>query len=176
MAIATLDSHIYAALTLLEKQSSAYLAIGKPTPWQDDNNPPLEDPKAKTLIDVIGYKKVKNFSLARPIRDGEDPASLQYPTVQYGNTTWVLIPAEQAYVQEAHWLYIDAELLAEDFPPGEYRQVGIHLDLVPHSGVTKLNLLPNEVQNIGHLHFYSNRTPQNRTENVHILEQFIART
>lgn len=166
----TLVSHIAAAIELQKRNSGAYMVFGKTSAWDNDNNPPLEVEDTEAISEVIGYKKVNKFSLARPIKAGETPA---YPTVTYGGQQWVLIPVDKAYEEKARWIYIEAELLPEDFPFGEYRQVGIHLDLTPKSGVNKNNLLPAEVQTTGQLQFYENRKPQNRTASVYVQEQFV---
>jgi len=166
----TLVSHIAAAIELQKRSSGAYMVFGKSTPWDNDNNPPTEVEDTEAISEIIGYKKVKQFSLARPLNPGETPI---YPTVIYGNQTWVLIPMAQAYAEKARWVYIEAELVPEDFPYGSFRQVGIHLDLVPQSGVNKDNLLPSEVLSTGQLQFYENRKPQNRVANIYVQEQFV---
>lgn len=174
MAKATLKSHIYAALNLVKERESAYLAIGKSSPWLDDLNPPNEDENTSSLSEVIGYKKVKQFSLARPLRENEIIAVVGgYPIVKYSGDTWVLIPTSEAYVEGARWVYIEIEIDPKDLPEGPYRQVGVHFGLIPRQGVTKGNLLPSDVQDEGVLQFYENREPQSRTRSVHVLEQFM---
>ncbi|AIW03305.1 structural protein [Bacillus phage Mater] len=170
MAKSTLNAHISAAIELQKRQGSAYLVFGKTSPWDNELNPPEEVEDTTAISEIVGYKKTKQFSLARPVRTGETPA---YPVVTYGGLQWVLIPADKAYTEKARWLYIEAEILPDEFPLGEFRQVGVHLGLVPKSGVTKQNLLPSEVGTLGELQFYENREPQNRTSSVFVTEQFI---
>lgn len=153
--------------------SSAYIVIGKSSAWSDDDNPPNEDMATTALTEVIGYKKVKQFSLARPLKAGETAANVGFPVVTYAQQSWVLIPKAQAYTQGARWLYVEADILPGDFPLGEYRQVGVHLGVVPKTGVTKQNLLPADVSNPGILKFYENRQPQNRTSSLYVVEQFL---
>ncbi|QQO40589.1 baseplate protein [Bacillus phage 015DV002] len=173
MAIATLYSNIYDAIQLQSQWSSAYLVIGKTTPWTDDNNPPDEDPNVTEISEVIGYRKVKQFSLARPLSPTETADNAPYPVVSYGDKEWVLIPVDKAYEEKAHYVYIEAEVKPDELPLGPYRQVGIHVNLVPKDGVTKQNLLPSEVKDPGILRFYENREPQNRTSSVTVQEQFM---
>jgi hypothetical protein len=173
MAKATLNSHIADAIRLQSQYDTAYLVIGKGSPWTDDNNPPEEDENVTAISEIIGYKKVKNFSLARPLASGEDAATIGYPVVTYASQEWVLIPVDKAYEEKARWVYIEADIQPDDFPLGEYRQVGVHVGLTPNSGITKQNLHPTEVSDTGILRFYENREPQNRTSSVYSLEQFI---
>lgn len=175
MAISTLNSHIEAALNLQGRVNSAYMVLGKTSAWSDEQNPPNETESVSELTEVIGYKKVSRFSLARPLASGETVENVGFPTVTYSGQTWVLIPRDQAYTQKARWLYVEAEIHPNEFPLGMYRQVGLHLGVVPSTGVSKQNLRPNEVANKGILEFYENREPQNRTSSVYVLEQFIIR-
>jgi hypothetical protein len=173
MAKATLNSHIADAIRLQSQYDTAYLVIGKSSPWTDDNNPPEEDENVTAISEIIGYKKVKNFSLARPLASGESADTVGFPVVTYSGQQWVLVPVDQAYEQKARWVYIESEIHPEDFPLGSYRQVGVHVGLSPNAGVTKSNLHPTEVADTGVLRFYENREPQNRTSSVYSLEQFI---
>ncbi|AYJ76277.1 hypothetical protein BSP12_091 [Bacillus phage BSP12] len=175
MATSTLYSHIYDAIQLQSKWDNAYLVFGKTSPWTDDDNPPKEDPNATAIQEIIGYKKVRQFSLARPLKEGEKPTDSPYPVVTYNQQSWVLIPVDKAYEEEARWVYIETEIQPEEFELGEYRQVGIHVDLQPANGVAKQNLLPSEVANPGILRFYENRKRQNRTSSVYALEQFLVK-
>jgi len=170
MPTTTLVSHIAAAILLQQRHEGAYLVLGKTSAWDNENNPPEEDPNTEAVSEVIGYKKVKQFSLARPLNTNE---TTSYPVVTYGGQQWVLVPADKAYAEKARWVYVEAEVLPEDFPLGEYRQVGVHLDLVPKSGVTKQNLLPSEVESPGQLQFFENKELQNRTSSVYVQEQFV---
>ncbi|AII28067.1 virion structural protein [Bacillus phage Bobb] len=173
MAISTTKSHIADAIQLQAKYESAYLVIGKSTAWTDEENPPEEVADVETVQEVIGYKKVKNFSLARPLATGEDEETVGFPVVSYRDQKWALVPVSKAYEEKARWVYIEAEIQPDEFPNGEYRQVGIHVDLVPKNGLTKQNLLPSEVTDVGTLRFYENRKAYNLTSNLYSLEQFI---
>lgn len=173
-AKATLNARIYEALTLQARYNEAYLVFGKTSSWVDDTHPPEEVEDTPEITEVIGYKKIRQFSLARPLAQGENPNSVSYPKVTYGGKTWLLIPRDKAYIEKAHWLYIDAEIQPDEFPLGMYRQVGIQMGVKPKTGISKTNLLPSEVQDKGTLYFFENREPQNRTVSVYVVEQFIA--
>ncbi len=173
LAIATLNSHIDTAIQLQERINSAYIVFGKTSAWADEENPPEENDKITEISEIVGYKKLKQFSLARPLKAGEDENNVGYPVVTYNSQKWVLVPKNKAYEEEARWLYAEAEIQPNEFPLGRYRQVGLHLGLTPRTGVSKHNLLPADVQDKGILHFYENREPQNRTSSVYVLEQFM---
>lgn len=175
MAISTTRSHIESAIDIQKRYNSAYLVLAKTTAWADESNPPNESEDLTDLTEVIGYKKVKRFNLARPLRAGETAETVGFPVVNYASQSWALIPVDQAYAQGARWLYIEADIQPTDFPLGSYRQVGVHLNLVPKTGVTKQNLLPSEVQDKGILKFYENRELTTRTASVYALEQFMVK-
>jgi len=170
MPTSTLISHIEAAVALQQRSAGAYMAIGKTSAWDNDANPPEEDSNTEALTEIIGYKKVSQFSLARPLNTGE---TTSYPVVTYGGQQWVLIPADKAFEEKARWVYVSAKIDPLDLPSGFFRQIGVYLDLVPKSGVTKQNLLPSEVESAGRLQFFENREPQNRTSSVYVEEQFV---
>lgn len=173
MAKSTLNSHIDSAIQLQKRADEAYLVFGKTTAWADEENPPEEEQDVSEISEVVGYKKLKKFSLARPMKANETEDNVKYPVVTYRSQKWVLIPVSEAFTEGARWVYAEAELHPDEFPLGMYRQVGIHLGLVPNTGVVKHNLFPNEVRDKGILHFYENREPQNRTSNSYALEQFL---
>lgn len=173
LAIETLNSHIDSAIQLQKRINSAYMAIGRKEPWNEENNPTDEDRNVNALDSVIGYKRLDKFSLARPLKEGESKKGLKYPTVTYGQLDWVLIPIAEAYKEGARWIYAEVNIVPDDFPLGMYRQVGLHLDLVPNKGVTKPNLEPKDVKDSGILYFYANRPPQNRVDNTYVTEQFM---
>lgn len=158
-----------------KRADSAYLVFGKTSEWDNDRNPPNEDERTEKISEIIGYKKLSQFSLARPMKEGETESNTDYPVITYKDMKWVLIPSDKAYEEEARWLYAEAEILPSDFELGMYRQVGVHLDLEPKSGVTKLNLNPDDVKNEGVLQFFENREPQNRGNTVYVLEQFMVK-
>lgn len=170
MAIATNNSRVYASLQLRAKEASTYLVIGKTSAWTNEDAPPQADPNTTTLQEVVGYKKVTKMSLCRPFVEGE---TTTLPTVTYGAKKYVLVPDAQAYTQKAMMVYIEAEIVGEELPLGTYRQVGIHTDVTPKSGVTKKALLPTEVSSTGVLQFFENRKQQNRTADVTVREKFI---
>lgn len=170
MAIATNNSRVYASLQLKNKKDSMYLVIGKTSPWTNEDAPPATDPNTSTLQEVVGYKKVSKASLCREyVADDEN----KYPVISYGTRKFTLIPDEDAYREKAWMVYIESEIVGDELPLGTFRQVGLHTDLVPKTGVDKDALLPSEVTNAGILQFFENRQQQNRTAEITVREKFI---
>lgn len=170
MAIATYNSHVDVAVYYTDKKNSTYFAIGRTTEWSDESTPPQPNDKVTKLEEVIGYKKATKVSLCRPLATGE---STDYDTVSYGNRTWVMIPKEKAKEEGAKWVYLETDIVGEELPLGTYRQVGVHSDLQPNTSISKPNLLPGEVQNVGTLLLIDNRQFQNRTAQGTVKERFI---
>lgn len=146
-----------------------YLGIGKQDAWTNEKMPPKDDPKMKTIQDPIGYKKVKKVSLSRKLEEGEEP---KYPTVSYGTQEFLLVPEEEGYNEQADLVYVETDILGDEFKPGKYRQVGLYIGMKP-KGEGKRVLLPQDVQDPGKLMVIENRQQQNRTPDVQVKEIFI---
>lgn len=170
MAISTYNSHIDVAKYYAGLQSSTFFVIGRTTAWSNEEAPPTPDPKTKNIEEVIGYKQASVVSLCRPIREEEEPA---YETVEYGDRTWVLIPEDKAFEEEAKWLYYYTEIKGDELPTGFYRQVGVYVNLEANTEISKPNLLPGEVKEKGTLVLFDNRQPMNRVEKGTSIERFI---
>lgn len=157
MAVTTIHSHVNRAKEFSTK-TDIYFAIGKPTNWVDEENPPTEDFTATSLDTVIGYKKVENICLVRPALHGETP------DIPYREENWMIVPPDQAMEQGARWVYIDTNLLYTELPLSKYRQVGVYVGLQKAEGVDpqKYALLPEEVANSGVLEVIDNRKASNR--------------
>lgn len=84
-----------------------------------------------------------------------------------------MIPKEKAKEEGAKWVYLETDIVGEELPLGTYRQVGVHSDLQPNTSISKPNLLPGEVQNVGTLLLIDNRQFQNRTAQGTVKERFI---
>lgn len=168
MPTATITAYVDSALALLEKASSTYLAIGKTSEWENENIPPMPEADLTNIQELIGFKKMDNISLCRPLGDTE---TTNYPTVDYRGSTWVLIPKEEAHAEKAYWLYFATTITGTELPTGEYRQVGVYTGL--KTTTDKEALLPTEVTDNGNLQFYDNRQQFNRTDKITVTERFI---
>ena len=150
MAITTLKGHVSRAMDFFHKPD-IYFMLGRTTPWDDENNPPV--PNATDEIEeVLGYKKVESIFMVVPDNSG---------TLVYRNTKWKIVPLDQALAKGARWVYISSYLTYEELPLESYRQIGITTKLVKKAGVApgKMNLLPTEVADAGILEVINNRKP-----------------
>lgn len=168
MAVTTVMSQVRAALDL--KKQKAYFVFGRTTPWDNEMMPPAPEEDITELEEIIGYKEASTVSLCRRLKPNE---TTNYPVVQYANGAWVLIPDSEAYNEKATHVYYETTVKGKELPPSVYRQVGIQLNTVPKEGVTKPNLLPEEVSDAGLLHCYENAVPLNRALEVEVTEKFV---
>lgn len=156
MAITTTASHVSRALDFFNNPS-VYFCIGNPPSgaWPDDTNPPAPDPSVTDVDNIIGFRLVDNMYLVVP-----DPSG----TIQYRDSSWKVVPANQAYAQGAKWVYIDTTIRYDELPLGAYREVGVYTGLVPNNGIPAgtVVLLPNQVQSHGTLQVIDYRQPSNR--------------
>lgn len=170
MAISTIKAHVLSAILFVESQPDLYTAIGRTTPWETETQPPLEDGGKDVLDEVLGYKRISRISLCRPLVDGE---STSYQTIMYKSQPWVLVPIEDAYDQNARWVYTDADIYDTEFELEDYRQVGLHVDIVKSAEVTSDAVTPSQVTDVGQLLIYRNKEKQVRQEGITAKEQFI---
>lgn len=156
MAITTVGAHVSRALDFFDKKD-IYFAIGKTSPWEDDNNPPSPNSDMTSLDEIIGFKKLDSIQLVIPDDSG---------TISYRESNWKSVSKEDAYTKKAKWVYIEATIRYDELPLGFYRQIGVYTGLVPKEGVDsgKTALLPDEVENPGILEVVDNRKPSNRLE------------
>lgn len=168
MAIATNKSRVYATLGFLNELDNMYIALGKTTPWENENQPPQEDPNATDVQELIGFKRVTKGLPCRKLGKDQEP---KYPTVTYGGSIYELIPTEKAFEENADKAYLEVSINEEDLPLGKYRQVGIYTGLQSKTGAECL--LPKDVVNNGVLQILANIVATDRTKGVTIKERFV---
>lgn len=164
MATATINAYVSAALDLVNS-TGLYLALGRTTPWENEQLPPVTEEGINQLEELVGFKRMSRVSICRPLLEGE---TTNLPTVEYKGNTWFLIDNANAYEEEAYYVYMEATVSETDLPPSEYRQVGVYTN-VPWEAVTA----PVEEGAKGTLYYYDNRERFNRTEDVTVTEKFI---
>lgn len=157
MAVSTIQAHVSRAIDFFNKKE-IYFAIGRTTPWPDEDQPPAEDREATDVQEIIGFKKVEVKYLVVP----DDVNG----TIEYQNTKWRVVPLNQAYQEKARFVFLETTIRYDELPLGTYRQVGVYVDLVRADGVpsNKNNLLPEEVDDHGTLVIIDNRKFSNRQE------------
>lgn len=156
----TNSSHIQAALNFKSSYANTYISIGRTSAWSDDQNPPACDPSITILDEPIGYKLVGTCSLVRRPLEGE---TIPETAITYRSESWIIVPDDQAFTQNAKFLYLSSDIVGDELPLSTFRQIGLFTHLSPNNGVTKPNLLPSEVQSIGVLEAFINDVPRTRT-------------
>ena len=159
--------------------SNLWMAMGRTTPWQDEENPPQEDPTVTSLDDtILGYRRFDRALLVVPV----DPTSPNPPTgsgvISYKANQWEVVADADAYAKQARYVYLDAKITPgeDNFSYGVYRQVGLYHNLVPATGYeSNVSLNPAQVADPGMLVGFDNNKSQRFTDNVSILEQIIVK-
>ena len=165
MAIKTNMGSVSRALDFYNKDE-IFFCIGKTSPWPDEENPPEPDADS-TIEGAIGYKRHEFKYLVVPYDGGDTPDGTVI--IDYGpDSKWKAVPAGSAVDEKAMWVYVETTINAEDFPLGDYRQVGLYTNLVRASGVdsNKTTLLPSEVEDPGLLEIIDNRVKVTRLEDT----------
>ena len=170
LATATIQSYVENALRIREQANNTFLALGKTSPWENESMPPVAEEDVTDLQELVGFKRMDNVSLCRPVHEGEGTS---YPKVSYKGTTWALIPDGEAHNEGAYHIYFTCRVDENDLPSGEYRQVGVYTNIESDKDI----LLPDD-SNLEDrtLFFYDNRERFNRTDRVTVTESFIINT
>lgn len=160
LPITTIAGHTSRAISFFEL-SSVYFALGRTSPWENENEPdfsaPLPSTLATELDELIGMKKVDVKSLVIPDDEG---------TVVYRDQTWRKVSVEEAMRLGAHWVYIEASILYDELPSAAYRQIGVFSRVTVNDDVptTKSILLPEDIKNTGILEVLDQRKVVTRNE------------
>lgn len=169
MAIETLASHVLVAKMYKDNVSKMWYAIGRTTPWSNEEVPPQEVETTTNIDSIIGFKKVTVAHLVRKMEDNETTDS---NTIEYKSQRWQIIADADALSKGARYLYTETTFDVNELPSGMYRQVGVYYGLVKNdTSSTKVALRPNEVKDVGILLHYDNRRSQRYDENVRIIEK-----
>lgn len=161
-----------------------FIAIGKTSPWTDENNPPYPDEKMTEVSELIGLQRVDSYKFAKVI---PNPTTLQkktgvyYKGLYYAVTQDSEIALAEGYTSVMIQVTLDRDTV-ESIPVGvTFRQVGLYVDVnaTPDEikyGITRAqweNKLP---EDRGMLEVVDNRPPLGRQadqmEEIYILIDF----
>lgn len=172
MAIETMTSHILAARAFKNNLVNLWCGFAKPTPWENEEVPPVENQYETTLDTPIGYKRFETSSLIVPATADTPVESVDF--VSYDNQSWVFVPDSQAFDRNARYVYLSVFVYAGEMPYVTVRQIGIFQDLkpLPSFGSSQC-LLASQVSDPGHLMGYENRRSTRFDEDVKIREEII---
>lgn len=161
-----------------------FIAIGRTSPWEDENNPPTPDEKMTDVTELIGLQRVDSYKYAKVI---PNPTTLQkrtgvyYKGLYYAVTQDYDIAIKEGYTSIMVQVTLDRDTV-ESIPVGvTFRQVGLYVGV---------NATPDEIQygitraqwnnkldaDKGMLEVVDNRPPLGRTdsqeEEIYILLDF----
>jgi len=158
-SVMTTLGHVNRAIDFFSKPDK-YFAIGRTTPWPDENNPPNPTGNETSVEEVIGYKAVTEQYFVKPDPNAnESNGGIYYRGQWYAKTT----DPNEAKSGGYKWVYLSTIIAYDELPLQTYRQVGVYVGLQKAKGVDKSNLLPSEVADPGTLEVIDNRKPQYRS-------------
>lgn len=113
---------------LLHKQNSTYwVAIGRTTPWPNEDSPPLPSPGTNDIEEAIVFVRPQLVSLAKAVlADGD---------VEIDGQQFAFVADEDAVAEAGRFLYIKAVFNpADGIPTANFRQRAVFTELAPAAG------------------------------------------
>lgn len=158
MAIFTNESRHTKALMWKQKLAAAggvWFGFGRTTPWPDENDPPVPDPTATGVEEVIGYKKYDMLTFVK-----RDDAG----TIVYLGERYSPISDEDASAEGAMLLYIRAIYDYGDLPEEDTRQIGLFYGLVIKEEISQdlEAVTPDQIETPGHMFVLDNTVVNSR--------------
>jgi len=106
---------------------SIWGAIGRTTPWDNEESPPTDPLGATDIEEAIVFVKPQIVSLAKTVTENED--------VIVEGQKYAFVADEDAIAESARFIYIYFLLQhLEGMPTGNFRQKGFFVNLVPAPG------------------------------------------
>ena len=140
-----------AKLALLDKTNSVFwVAIGRTTPWTDENAPPAAAPGDTGLDEPVCYVKPQTISLCKSVNTGED-------IIHKGNK-YSFVSDSAAIAEDARFLYLFARFdPTQGQPYANFRQVAVYTGLRPVANhENDLWLAPSNVDDPGQWEYLDN--------------------
>lgn len=161
-----------------------FIAIGRTSPWPDENNPPYPDETQTEVEELIGLQRVDSYKFAKVI---PNPTTLQkrtgvyYKGLYYSVTQDSSIALAEGYTSIMVQVTLDRDTI-DAIPVGvTFRQVGLYIDVnaTPEEiqyGITREQWLNKLEADRGTLEVIDNRAPLGRLdsqqEEIYILLDF----
>lgn len=142
---------------LIDKEG-LWFALGRTSPWIDENKPPDPDNTASSVEEVIGYKKAALVTFVR-----KDPDA---GTIIYLGERYTPITDADAASENAILILIKALIEYTELPATTTRQLGIFHGLQRAASVSAdaVALTPSQVSDPGVLDIIDNTIPNTRAE------------
>ena len=150
-----------------------FIAIGRTSPWEDENNPPVPDENMTEVTELIGLQRIDSYKYAKVI---PNPTTLQkrtgvyYKGLYYSVTQDSEIALSEGYTSIMVQVTLDRDTV-ESIPVGvTFRQVGLYIDVnaTPEEiqyGITREAWLNKLEVDRGTLEVIDNRAPLSRQDN-----------
>lgn len=164
--------------------SYRFIAIGRTSPWSDENNPPYPDENMTEVEELIGLQRVDSYKFAKVI---PNPTTLQkktgvyYKGLYYSVTQDSEIAIKEGYTSVLIEVTLDRDTI-ESIPVGvTFRQVGLYIGVnaTPDEikyGITRKQWDNKKQEDRGTLEVVDNRPPLGRQsdqqESIYILLDF----
>lgn len=158
MAVLTLPvRHAYAADYKSQLETKGcWMCLGRTTPWENEEEPPVPSPTATAVEEPTGYKKVSMVSFVQ-----KDPAG----TIIYLGEKYKKLTDEEAEAASCILICVKGVFEYDELPAVTTRQLGIFCGLTPATGhETDIALTPSEVASTGRLDVIDNTIPNTRAD------------
>lgn len=152
--ISTYKGRVKRAL-LFKTIAKHWACVGRTTAWDDEEDPPAEDPETTVVEEPIVYVLPTQVSMAKSVIVGQGELIID-------GAEYVLVDDEDAYDEDARFVYLQFNFDPDGGQPGaDFRQHGVFVDLVPATGhENDLWLAPANVDDPGVLCCYDNHIVQ----------------
>lgn len=166
MTTATKLHHTYRGIDYINNVPNKYAALGRTTPWTDDNYPPVESASTTDIDEIIGFIPVSIQKFI--IQDSS------LGTIIYNQELWRIIEIEEALAVGASHVLLSSYIYGTGLPLTTYRQIGLYVGVTLVPGVQAgIPILPSQVVSNGRLEEYHNDKPLYRSDNKAEYHRFI---
>ena len=161
-----------------------FIAIGRTSPWEDENNPPVPDETMTEVTELIGLQRIDSYKYAKVI---PNPTTLQkrtgvyYKGLYYSVTQDADIALSEGYTSVMCEVTLDRDTIDSIPVDITFRQVGLYVGVqaTPDEiryGITRAEWDAKLAADKGTLEVVDNRQPMSRAidqiENILILLDF----
>lgn len=152
MPRALTDAHHASQALRFHAATNVYLAIGRTTPWPDEQDPPTPTGQEAAIDETIGYKPATLV----PVKPDAGGA------ISWAGQTWAEVAPGDAVDENAQYVWVHTTIEYDELPLTTFRQIGLYTGLIKAAGAGVGALLPGDVDVPGVLEAIDNREPEPR--------------
>lgn len=168
MGLVTIDGHVENAKRFFQGTGKYYIGIANDNPKATEGGFE-ESEDTRELQGLIGLKRVDRLSLAYLLPEGESRPN----AIKHGGREYMLSTFEDAYDNDARYVFVSAKIKSDDFEFGSYAQVGLLSNPVFKQGVTGDAISTQNITSQGVLNVYENRDAVDKQPGVSFVEQLM---